>query len=67
MQEHRFRTAIADDIHEIALFLEKHGPNKWNYLPKEGVANEIATYMTEELTQKWRNVREGPPVGGSAE
>jgi len=42
MQEHKFRTAIADDIHEIALFLEKHGPNKWNYLPKEGVASELA-------------------------
>lgn len=41
MKKLLFRHAKADDVNEMYSLLRKHGPNKWNYLPEEGVKAEL--------------------------
>ncbi len=40
--QYDFRSAIPSDIGKMRELLLEHGPNDWNYLPPEGVEEELA-------------------------
>ena len=41
MKELEYCLATAGDIDEMRSTLFEHGPNDWNYLPKQGVVQEL--------------------------
>ena len=37
----KLRSATTKDIDKMGYLLKEHAPNKWNYLPEEGVTKEL--------------------------
>jgi len=48
MKELLFRHSTIDDVNEMYPLLKEHGPNIWNYLPEEGITEELRDVATGE-------------------